>query len=142
MSNRGVTTNSGAMVDDQVLEEFEATLFPTRSGAVQHDIKWIRRHGWDLDKVPKVTDRADFLQSVETFLSHFTEIEDVRLKVKVAEFDGGTPTRGESRVFFFVVGRDGKGRREWVRVRLGNGHDGAPVAHKFPRRGNAPASLM
>ncbi len=96
-------------------EEFEATLFPTRSGAVQHDIKWIRRHGWDLDKVPKVTDRADFLQSVEAFLSHFTEIEDVRLKVKGAEFDGGTPTRGESRVFFFVVGRDGKGRREWVR---------------------------
>jgi hypothetical protein len=26
MNDRGVTTNSGAMVDDQVLEEFEATL--------------------------------------------------------------------------------------------------------------------
>ncbi len=96
-------------------EEFEATLFPTRPDAVQHDIKWIRRHGWDLNVAPKVTERADFLQSVEGFLSHFTEIEDVRLKVKGADFDGGTPTRGESRVFFFVVGRDGKGRREWVR---------------------------
>ncbi len=31
--------------------------------------------------------------------------------------------------------RKKRGRREWVRVRLGNGDDGAPVAHKFPRQG-------
>ena len=96
-------------------EEFEATLFPTRPDAVKDDIKWIRRHGWGLNVTPKVIERAVFLQSVEGFLSHFTEIEDVRLEVKEADFDGGTPSRGEGRVFFFVVGRDGKARREWVR---------------------------
>ena len=96
-------------------EELEATLFPTPSDTVQDDIKWIRRHGWELDTVAKPTDRVGFVQSIEGFLSHFTEIEDVRLKVKGAEFDGGTPTRGEGRVFFFVVGRDQEGRREWVR---------------------------
>lgn len=31
--------------------------------------------------------------------------------------------------------RKKRGRREWVRVRLGTGDDGAPVAHEFPRQG-------
>lgn len=31
--------------------------------------------------------------------------------------------------------RKKRGRREWVRVRLGHGGDGTPVAHKFPRQG-------
>jgi hypothetical protein len=96
-------------------EEFRGNLFPTEPEALEKDIKWIGRHGWTLNDNVSRLPRNEFLQSIEAFLSHFTELEDVRFKVKAADFVAGNPTRGDARVFWFLVGRDRDGRREWVR---------------------------
>jgi hypothetical protein len=70
----------------------------------------------------------DFLRGWFAFLQHFSEIEDARFKVKEASFDetaravagAKVPTavvgaRGQSRVAFYVIGRNTEGRREWAR---------------------------
>jgi molybdopterin molybdotransferase len=47
--------------------------------------------------------------------------------------DGREPLHFPVRAAFDY--RKKRGRREWLRVRLGRGPDGVPVAHKFPRDG-------
>jgi hypothetical protein len=72
--------------------------------------------------------REEFLRAWESFLEHFSEIEDVRFKVKEAQFEDGAqavvgakePTAvvgagGRARVAFYVIGRDAEGKREWAR---------------------------
>jgi hypothetical protein len=72
--------------------------------------------------------RERFMEDWSDFLSHFSEIEDARFKVKEANFQGDAqavagakePTavvgaRGKARVAFYVIGRDTEGKREWAR---------------------------
>jgi len=94
---------------------FDATLFPSKAGPSSLAFKWIESHGWELDSEPRPLRREVFVASLEAFLAHFTSIEDVRFKVKKADFELGEPVRGEASVFFFLIGRDPAGRREWVR---------------------------
>jgi hypothetical protein len=74
------------------------------------------------------TTREDFMRAWEAFLDHFSEIEDVRFKVKEAHFEESAqsvagakePTAvvgagGRARVAFYVIGRDTAGKREWAR---------------------------
>jgi len=96
-------------------ESFEATRFPTKPAPSASVVKWIESHGWELEREPRTVTRAAFLESLEGFLAHFTSIEDVRFKVKKADFELGEPVQGEASVFFFLIGRDPVGRREWVR---------------------------
>ncbi len=114
------------------MEEFfpaglKSTPLPTVPQALEPQVKWIARHGWSAppgDKTPP----ARFLDSLTEFLAHFSEIEDVRFKVKGAEFEDSAravagadqPTAvegsaGRARVAFYVIGRDTDGRREWAR---------------------------
>ncbi len=71
---------------------------------------------------------SEFLEGWAAFLDHFSEVEDARFKVKVANFDDSAqaiigadvPTAvpgatGHARVAFFVIGRDRENRREWAR---------------------------
>ena len=80
------------------------------------------------DPAARATPRGDFLSAFAAFLGHFSEIEDVRFKVKGATFDedaravpgAEAPTAapgaaGAPTIAFFVWGRDGEGRREWAR---------------------------
>ncbi|HEX8421802.1 MAG TPA: VCBS repeat-containing protein, partial [Pyrinomonadaceae bacterium] len=77
--------------------------------------------------VQKIT-RQRFMEGWADFLSHFSEIEDARFKVKEANFDENAqavagakePTavvgaKGKARVAFYVIGRDTEGKREWAR---------------------------
>lgn len=115
--------------------------FPARPAELKPQLKWIGTHGWTAETASAVdasrTDapplnvsitRAEFLRGWEAFLSHFSEIEDARFKVKEANFDARAqaalgakvPTAivgatGKARVAFYVIGRDGEGRREWAR---------------------------
>jgi hypothetical protein len=126
-----------------------ASAFPSRPTAAKPSVKWIVTHGWEADAAtntsaavvnasaatPAATAtpapqlaRADFLRGWSDFLSHFSEIEDARFKVKEANFDdkadsvhnAKVPTAvvgaaGKARVAFYVIGRDAEGRREWAR---------------------------
>ena len=102
-------------------------------------IKWIFKHGWNpppsgsgttasTDNVARPPiDRAAFISNLEALLEHFVSIEDVRFKVKGAEFElddilqGTSPAahedeliHGTARIWFFIVGRDARDRREWL----------------------------
>jgi hypothetical protein len=89
--------------------------FPSTPGDEKKTIKWFSEHDWKLESAnPGPTGRRAYLESFNAFLDHFQSIEDARFKVKsssVAE-DGKTVT-GSLKIF--VVGRDRKGRREWMR---------------------------
>lgn len=94
-------------------DSLRAIPLPTRATPLRSDVKWIRSHGWVVQKDPRRLSRQVFLRDWMAFLDHFSTIEDVRFKVKMARFE--TPRVGRARVFFFVVGRDRQGHREWVR---------------------------
>ncbi len=81
--------------------------------------KWIGRHGWAVP-APEAGElgRDAVLSSLSRLLDHFSEIEDVRFKVKGADFDPGASGRGRAQVGFFLVGRDQEGRREWLQGRF------------------------
>ena len=83
------------------------------------EVKWIWSHGWEL---PSATERplprSELLGQFEALLNHFSEVEDLRFKVKAAEFDPDGAAAGSARVRWYVFGRDGEGRREWLKAWL------------------------
>ena len=113
--------------------QFLATAFPSNPANTKTQVKWIGSHGWETaDTAPangiKKTTSADFLKRWQTFLAHFSDIEDARFKVKEANFDekaqavtgAEQPTAvvgatGKARIAFYVIGRDVDGKREWAR---------------------------
>ena len=70
--------------------------FPTRPKETVAQVKWVGVHQWEQAPTVKtsstgtapetITSKA-FLQTWSEFLDHFSEIEDVRFKVKEANFD-------------------------------------------------------
>ena len=120
-----------------------ANVFPSRPTQAKPSVKWISTHGWEAagpapaangpaagaaGAAPAEISRADFMRGWSEFLSHFSEVEDARFKVKDATFaddarsvaGAKVPTavagaRGKARVAFYVIGRDTGGRREWAR---------------------------
>ena len=102
-----------AEVASYFLTQLRATPFPTHAGEPRNEVKWISAHDWDLDTNASDLSRASFLDAWRGFFGHFSAVEDVRFKVKGAEFEN--PAAGHAHVFFYIVGRDDQGRREWVR---------------------------
>lgn len=126
---------------EKTAEFFPLTLvakpFPSQPAASASQVKWASSHGWKAAEgvvlastgaAPGRISREDFMKGFAAFLGHFSEIEDVRFKLKVATFDdtakammgASVPTAvsgatGKGRVFFYVVGRDAENRREWAR---------------------------
>lgn len=117
-------------------------VFPSSPQTAQSQVKWIGTHGWEFSNKGVVRNasnhspdtsgnkitKKEFLKSWEEFLSHFSEIEDARFKVKEANFDkkaqavmdAEQPTAvvgatGKARIAFYVIGRDREGKREWAR---------------------------
>ena len=116
-----------------------AASFPSRPAQTKPSVKWVGTHLWEADApaaspapagaaAPGQLSREEFLRGWSAFLSHFSEIEDARFKVKEANFDeradavvgAKVPTAvvgaaGKARVAFYVIGRDREGKREWAR---------------------------
>jgi len=119
---------------NQTSKYFAASLnngpFPSQASPVKTDVKWIGSHGWapeNASSAPTIN-REEFLKGFFGFLSHFSNIEDARFKVKLAAFDDSAradlgaeiPTAvsgatGKARIAFFVIGRDPEEKREWAR---------------------------
>ena len=71
-------------------------------------------HGWDLATTPAPIPGDDFVASLEELLDHFSDLEDMRLKVKTSEATEDHQ-RVTARMAFWIIGRDSGGRREWLR---------------------------
>jgi hypothetical protein len=106
-----------------------ATPFPSEPDREKPHVKWISLHRWSArgtaSAPPAPVAREELIRSFSSFLAHFSEIEDVRFKVKGATFDpdarsalgAEVPTAvpgatGSANVAFSVWGRDGLGKRE------------------------------
>ena len=97
-------------------EGAKVTPLPAEKTALQPEVKWIQKHGWKFEpKTLVATNRATIAKQWETFLANFSEIEDVRFKLRASSFDD-TARSAKSLVSFFIVGRDAKGLRTWVRA--------------------------
>lgn len=116
--------------------EIAAKPFPSRPTMIKNQVKWVGAHNWETKETVvlnastganKTTNKL-FLNNWAEFLTHFSEIEDARFKVKEANFDDTAkavlgaeqPTAeigatGKARIAFYVIGRDTDGRREWAR---------------------------
>ncbi len=114
-----VLARESAAIEKYVGETIRVESFPTRPGATQPVFKWIGEHDWTVDpSSPPLRDRGAFLSSLEELLDHFSEIEDVRFKVKQAEFDATRDGHGSAHVKIFIIGRDDRGKREWLKASL------------------------
>ena len=116
--------------------DFQPTRFPSQPGANKVEIRWIQTHPWTAATQVQATTgsvspgsaRDIFLADWSDFLAHFTDVEDIRFKVKQSTFDADAkavlgakvPTaiegaRGKALIAFFVVGRNAENQREWAR---------------------------
>ncbi len=97
-------------------EGAKTTPLPAEKTELQPEVKWIQKHGWKFEpKTLVVTNRTTIAKQWEAFLANFSEIEDVRFKLRASSFDD-TARIAKSLVSFFIVGRNAKGQRAWVRA--------------------------
>ncbi len=90
----------------------EADLFPTEPGVLAPGPRWLARHLWKQSHEVASRERQELLASLDGFLAHFRQVEDMRLKLKNSAREPGGEVRGDLK--FWLVGRDADGRREWV----------------------------
>ncbi|MCB9464577.1 MAG: VCBS repeat-containing protein [Candidatus Eisenbacteria bacterium] len=75
--------------------------------------RYVRKWDWPLATATQ-TSGDDYLDNWTGFLDRYSEVEDVRFKVKKAAFE--SETSGTARLFFFLIGRNSEGNREWLSV--------------------------
>jgi len=123
-----------ATIERHFADPLVATPMPTQAVDSAGETPWISRHDWPIEAAVSIS-RHEFVAGLEQLLGHFPSIEDVRFKVKEATFasgdtaptnaagaDGTAPTNateaagaaGQARIWFYIVGRDAAGRREWL----------------------------
>lgn len=90
------------------------TPFPVAVMPPQQEPFGLLLHGWDLETTPIPIPRDTFVASLERLLDHFSDLEDMRLKVKTSEATDDD-RRVTARMAFWIVGRDRGGHREWLR---------------------------
>jgi len=104
--------NVGAAVEKAFAKSIVGTGLPRRAGDPVPDIKWLARHDWEMG-AERTLGRAEFEAGTHAFFDHFSEVEDLRIKVPQAEAAGEGRLAGKFSLA--LVGRDREGRREWVR---------------------------
>jgi len=103
----------------------QATGWPAPGGEQDSLIKWVAtvESAWTAEAVG----RFDFLRGWMAYLAGFSEIEDVRLKVKKADFTADTDTlRVAASVYLSIIGRNQpgqhqSGQRAWVEAKAAVG---------------------
>ena len=104
-------------IGEYFVDKVQAVPFPHPAFSTTQLLKWISTQSLDLTGVKPISlSRTQLLENWASFLSRFSEIEDARFKVKDAEFTrDGVKVKGDSRLKFFLVGRDQTGQRLWVK---------------------------
>ena len=102
---------AGKFFSDPIL----VTPIPSHPSSLVKQVKWIYGHGWkQISRKRAFFSRQEYLRDLGLLLEHFSEIEDVRFKVKQALFDNSVPPVATAQIKIFIIGRDGEGRREWL----------------------------
>ena len=95
----------------------EVVLLPGFPSTLPASIHWISEDSIDLRGTESSTiEREELLEVLRSLLEGFSEIEDVRFKLKKAKFARKKKgVVGEGQIKFFLVGRDPAGKRVWLR---------------------------
>ncbi len=93
-------------------DSLDATPIPTVALPATRVAAWAVSREWRIEAMERVG-RDAFVQGLERLLERFPSIEDVRFKVKEAEFQAGGDS-GDARIWLFIVGRNAKRQREWI----------------------------
>ena len=93
------------------------TPWPSLSGATDSEFKWISTAAPRLArKRPKKMTRSELTRSWDQLLGSFSSMEDARFQVKGARFNQRKEgVEGKGDLKFFLIGRDGKKHRFWVK---------------------------
>jgi hypothetical protein len=114
MLDLGLALRDGRVTDFRaaIAPHLEAIPLPGEPQSTIPVHGWVRRHGWQLEARPADMTRGEFIDDLEEFLDHFSNFEDVRLKVKKSNVTGKSI---QSEVALAIVARDKSGRRAWTR---------------------------
>lgn len=89
---------------------------PSRISRATTEWKLLDRHVFDLTAaIPPAAPREKAVAIFQDMLDAFTELEDVRFKLKDAHFRGGSADAMDAHFKAWMIGRDVQGRREWLR---------------------------
>ncbi|MFN0084644.1 MAG: FG-GAP repeat domain-containing protein [Blastocatellia bacterium] len=103
-------------VADYFADPALATPLPSAPAAATPLVKWVRRHDWNFAPNKTVaTTRAAMARQWEGLLDNFSEVEDVRFKLRASSFDE-TGRVMRATVAFWLVGRDLQEQRAWLRA--------------------------
>ncbi len=93
------------------------TPWPSLSGAPETEFKWISTAAPRVArKRPGKVTRTELMKSWGKFLKTFSSVEDARFQVKGARFSQRrAKVEGKGDLKFFLIGRDGKSHRFWVK---------------------------
>ena len=93
------------------------TPWPSLSGATDTEFKWISTAAPRIArKRPKKMTRTELMKSWDQLLGTFSSVEDARFQVKGARFSQRKArVEGKGDLKFFLIGRDGKNHRFWVK---------------------------
>ncbi len=95
--------------------DLSASLWPTVGGATESQSRWIDI--LDVQISSSSVDHRAFLDSWQDLLTAMSSIEDVRLKVKSADFEAMNNPRAEALVVISIVGRNAAEQRTWVEAK-------------------------
>lgn len=93
----------------------EASPWPQSTDRIVAQTKWI-----DVLHTPlssRLLDRRDYLDSWQAFLTALSSIEDVRFKVKSADFEGLASPRADAVIAMAIVGRNAAHQRTWIEAK-------------------------
>ncbi len=95
--------------------DLSASPWPTLNGDHAAQTQWI-----DVLHTPlsdRLLDRGAYLDSWQTFLDNLASIEDIRIKVKSADFQELANPRTDAVIAIAIVGRTAQGHRTWVEAK-------------------------
>ena len=100
-------------------DEVEALTFQQTPVGIGSSIKWMSQRSLDLSHLrPVLTQRESLIEEWTAFLNGFSEVEDVRFQVTDSTFlKKAAGNFADSKISFFLVGRDEAGNRSWVKGR-------------------------
>jgi hypothetical protein len=101
-------------VAEFVADSIHATPLPPPAAEPVRAARWVDKRSY-APAAAVTSERHEFLDGLRTYLDPWTRIEDARFKVVAAEFEDGPPPHADAKIKFFIVGRDERGRRHWLR---------------------------
>ncbi len=111
-----VRERAGNQLATHLAVDLAATGLPRHLGEPQPQNPWVAR--WKTRPGAPALDRASFVADWDAYLNYFTSIEDVRFKVKRADFTQHVEgVFANALIHFAIVGRNKQSQRQWIEAK-------------------------